>query len=373
MSKYAPPNITTGGVQTTSKTIPRITFSHDSVFDGIKKLAEFVDYIFYVDSNEVLQFKAKTGVPSGIIFDNTNIISADVSYDLDSVKNRIYVYGGRQLVATPTESFTSNGLGSIYTINYKPSNTAIKVNSISQKGDLFLSNTSIAQSGINYLVKYHDKQIVFVSGTTIGNSIPKSGSGISIDYQVQRQIIKVITNDNVLDSNQARDIAKNQLELKKNPLKEVNINVQGLIDISPGTTALVNISTEGIVNETLDVLQCGYDFNKENNLTERVLSVKLSQRITNITDVLKALLLKIKSLETQKFDSEGIMTRLLSFTGSMGIQVKDWSISKRYIGHSFILNHPVNGILGSPALAVDGQQIVLGWAGSDWSTTISGT
>jgi hypothetical protein len=388
MAKYAS-EITTTNVSVTSKIITRITFTHDSVFDAIKKLCEFVNYIFYVDENKDLHFEAKIGISSGLTFDSTNILESSVSNDVDDVKNKIFVYGAKQLVATPTESFIGTGTGSVFTLNFKPHNTSVQVNGVDQKGDLFLGSTSTPQSGINYLVSYNDKTIIFVSGNSLGNSIPKNGSTVTVDYQVSRQIIKVaeddnsevsygtrsmiIQNDNITDPNEARDIAKNQLKLNKDPLKEVNLKIQGLINISAGTTALVNIVTENVLNETLDVIECTYDFNKENCYTEQVLRVKLSQRIADITDVLKDLLAKVKALESQKIDSEGIITRLLSFTGSIGIGISGWEVKSRYIGNGYILGHPINALLGSPAVGVNGQQLVLGWAGSDWGIIRSGT
>ena len=377
MQKYAPLDFTTVNVAVTTVTLTRQTFKRISLFDCLKQLADLAgNFYFYVDENKDLHFAPKNTVSSGISFDNTNVTKSDFVTDVQSVKNRFYVYGARQLIQYPTQTFVADGVGSVFTLTYPPSNTKVQVSGVFKKGDIYMgaqNNTS----GADYLVSYNDKQIIFVSGTAYGySSIPGNLVNVVVDYSQSRPIVKLaedfssiaaygkrsaeIVDENIVDPQMAINIAKSQLALNKDPKIQGNLAVKGVVIATPGQTCNVDFPYEGQPSQTMNILEAKYTFNTINNFSERVLSVKVSQRVANITDVLKNLLMDVKRLQAGQVDNTTLMTRLISGVGSVGLQVPSWKIKTRTSGHSFILGHTTNGKLGSPYLAIDGQQILLG-------------
>jgi hypothetical protein len=376
MTKYGPSNITVTNVNATAVTLPRISFNQLNVFDIIRQLAELSDFIFYVDSEKDLHFEQKDSVSSGLTLDSSNTVRVDVREDLSAVKNQVFVYGARQLVAAPQESFVSDGAGSVFTLENQPNNTKVNSSGTDLIGGLFDANIQPA-SGTQYMVSFYDQKIVFVSGTDLGySSIPTSGTIVTVDYQVNRPIVKLINDaasqaaygirtetivdENILDGQTAKTIATNTLALKKDPPKQVNVDIYGITSMTPGQTVQLNQPYQNIVNQTYSIIEARYNFNIRNNMSDRVLKIKASERVRDITDVLKDLILSVNALKAGQIDTSQILTRIETFTGSFGLRMQTAAIRTNHIGNSFILGHPVNGVLGSPALSVLGSQIVLG-------------
>ena len=377
MQKYAPLDFTTTHVQATTVILSRQTFKRMNLFDCLKQLADLsINYFFYVDENKDLHFEPKNTVSSGVLFDNTNTEKSEFVTDVTSVKNRVYVYGARQQVQYPTETFTADGTGSVFTLKYNPSNTKVQVSGSFKKGDIYQGSQN-ATSGPDYLVSYNDKKIIFLSGTAYGyTSIPGSLVQVAVDYARSAPIVKLaedfgsisaygkrsmeVIDENIVDPQMAVNIAKSQLAINKDPKIQGNLQVRGVVIATPGQTCSVDFPYEGRSMQTMNILEARYTFNTINNYSERVLTVKVSQRIADITDVLKNLMIDVKRLQAGQVDTSSITTRLISGTGSIGIQIPSWQVKTRTIGHSLIQGHPINGIMGSPALGIDGQQLLMG-------------
>ncbi len=50
--------------------------------------------------------------------------------------------------------------------------------------------TNSLESGVDYLVSYQDKEIIFTSGTAIGSSVPANGGSILVRYNREVPIVK---------------------------------------------------------------------------------------------------------------------------------------------------------------------------------------
>jgi hypothetical protein len=363
MQKYAPSGFTTTGVTTISTVIPRLVFKQKSIFDCLMQLIELAgDFFFYVDEDKILYVLANSSVSSGVTINNTNCLSSNFRENIDNVKNKIYVYGDRQLVTQGIQTFTSNGIGSSYTLNDSPTSTKLTYAGSVWTGGVLNMNITPA-SGVQYLVNYQDKKIVLVSGTYNGNNILPNGSNFTVEYQISRPIVKVVQDQNSIDAyglrmesindkaikdpDMAKSIATSKLELKRNPLLEGNCNLQGVVSLTPGNTVTVNLPNKNQVNETYDIIEANYMFNKANNRADKVLSVRLNERIPTITDVLKDMLLNIKRLDSADIDTTAIIPRIFSFTGSEGIGSTTLSVSSRNINDSFVVGHPINGVMGN--------------------------
>lgn len=158
MSKYAPAGFTTTNVDTVSITLKRMVFRHDSLFDAFRKLTDLAgdDYYFYVDENKDLHFTKKGSTSSGVTLDGTNVTRSRFKVDAENIVNRVWVYGAKQLVKVPQESFTADGVGSVFTLDYKPHNTQVQVGGVEKKGGV-LNILSTSPSGVDYLVNYEDQ------------------------------------------------------------------------------------------------------------------------------------------------------------------------------------------------------------------------
>jgi len=112
-----------------------------------------------------------------------------------SVFNEIWVYGDRYLDAYKETLTAGSPLGgSLFTLEYKPSNTQVTVSgAIIQPGAI--ANFSLTPgSNVKYLVNYADQTIVFTSGTLQGANVPTTGNSVIIDYMRDLPIVKVGNN-----------------------------------------------------------------------------------------------------------------------------------------------------------------------------------
>lgn len=379
MTKYAPSILTTTNVQTTQTTLTRIQFKQVTIFDALKELADFSGFTFYIDTSLDLHFEQKGTVASGLVFDETNVLKSIFKSDVDAVRNRVFVYGDRQLVAHPTETFTADGVGSAFSLQDPPFNVKVDVSGTIQTGEV-LDASDVPPSGTQYLVDFHGQQIIFVSGTQLGyNAIPGSLQPITVDYDVSRPIIKfardsssisqfqprteIIVDNNIKDAQQAKDAARNFISRKKQPPLQGNLMVQDVVAITPGQTAIVNQPDQNVSNQSLLILEAKYTFNTDTLQSDNVLQIKVNQRVSDITDFFKDLAVAVKKLQAQNVDTTGVLSRLEFATGSFGMRVSEWQVRSRTIGTSFVLGHPLNGKLGSPAPAQQGGQVVLGSGG----------
>lgn len=383
MTKYAP-TITTNNVQVTTKTINHITFNHTSLFDALRKLAEESEHFFYIDVDKDLHLEPKGSTSSGVVADGTNIIDANFNKNIDDVRNDIWVYGDRYLVAAPTLTFTADGTGSVFSTTYKPRNTDVQVNGSIQLGGV-AEMTSVPTTGTEYLVDFHNKEIIFVSGTNTGNHIPISGDSITINYHRDRPIIKrasddtsqvrtkgarseVIVDKAIKDPRMARDIAKRVLTEGKTPRFEGTVVLKDIVDLTPGNTILVNLPTYNINNVDYRMVSVKYSLDKLSLTSDEVLTVKINERIKDFADVIKDVIVKVKELQAGDIDTADGLSRLVFTPGSMGFRVNDYTVRTNNMLDSFTLGHPERGVLGKRndlgAGSINNNQIVWTSAGS---------
>lgn len=336
ISKYTN-NITTVNVNGSGAFIDRIAFNQKPVYDALRQLSELSGFTFYVDVNKDLHFEPIGSISSGFTFDSGNIITSDFNQQRDTLYNQIWVYGDRYLDGYK-ETFNAGSPlgGSIFTLTYKPHNTQVSVSgAIIQPGDIYLQATNPG-SNIRYLVDYNDKRIIFTSGTNQGANIPQSGNSVVVDYKRSLPIVKVgdnesskaqygtrvkvIVDKDIKDPETATQIMQSELEDLGNPATEGNLDIYGFYNVIPGNTVVVNMPNQNVSNITYNVLESTYDFSKENNLSDEVLSLKVSKKIKDFTDVMKQALLDIKKLQGNDISDSDVITRFQFTTGSVLIR-----------------------------------------------------
>lgn len=394
MTKYAPVGFTTTNVEVTSTTLSRLVFKAKNLFDALIQLAELTenaDWLFWVDEDKDLHFTKMNQVSSGVTLNNTNVLTSTFKELIDDVKNKVTVYGTRILVSNGAQTIVADGVGSVFQLNGNPHNTDIVVDGVHQDGAILFANQE-PTSGTNYMVNFYDAQIVFASGTALGySSIPASGASVVANYDVSRPIIKVqqdvtsvnayglrtetVTDENIEDPQMASSVAKSQLALKKDPLTQGNLGLQGVYNLVPGQTVVVDLPNKNIDLQTQDIVSCKYNFNTDNNFHEEVLKVVTSEKIGDITDVLKELILNFKQLNIMTVDQAAVVPKLFQYIGSVGVTVPTYHVSSRTLNDSFTLDHPQNGVLGvvgSPNTgSITGATWVSGIIGTGWDKALS--
>lgn len=346
--------ITTTNVQVTTTTLSKKKYNHVNCYDAIKELAELSDFYFYVDVNMDLHFAPLSTVSSGIVLNSSNVTDGEILMTEQGMVNSIWVYGDRQLFAVPTETFIGDGTGSVFTTKYNPNNTLVKVSGAQKKGDVF-NQLSTAISGQDYLVDYENSKIIFTSGTLPGNNIPGNLVNVTVDYQRSVPIVKqgdddtsitshgikedVVIDKNIKDPKTAVDIVNKTLQLKKSPFMQGTLRVQGVTNLTPGTTILVNLPQQNISSQVYTILEANYEFNPENNFSEQVMTVKIADKVNTFVDTIKKIFLQLRKLEATDASDSDIISRLKSATGSAGLRVSSWQVLNRGggLGSSFIV------------------------------------
>ena len=335
-------DITTNNVDVTTTTLERIAFNHTSVYEAFKQLAELSGFMFYIDNDKDLHFEIRNSISSGFTFNNTNILNSNFETNREDFSNIIWVYGDRQLTTAPREIFTQTAsLGSVITLNYKPSNTNVSVLGSIYKGGIFNLVAGTSVSGLDYLVNYEDRQIIFVSGTTVGYSkiLPNTGSAVIV-YERSVPIVKfgqddasitafgpkekVIIDKSIKDPLTARKLLLSELE-NSLPLDRVNLQLNGWFALTPGNTCIVNIPNFNL-NKTVGILDVGYEFNPSNVRSENVISVGLDNKMGDLTDQISDLNRRLKKIEALDADDSDLITRLHFSIGSVIAVGSRWNV-----------------------------------------------
>lgn len=373
------PEISSDSIYVTSTTLNSITFKHKSVFNAIRDLADIVGYDFWVDEQKALQFAPQEYVSSGYVFNNANLIgSAKMVIDRNDLFNEIYVYGGKNLIGW-REDFVATG-GSVYTLEYKPFNPYVTTDGVKQMGHR-QNQTTALQSGTQYLVDFDNKYIIFTSGTSCGDNIPHLGSAIIVQYDRSRPVVKyisdptsisaygrrtkIIQNDEIVDPVIAQTIATSQLGIDKDPKKQSDVKVKNISSLTLGQTVTVDLPNQNINSESYRILELTWNINKENLLLESVLSVRVSQRLKEVTDVLAKIISEQKKLQAEGIDPSDVITKIYNIGGDVAFGEFSWDVSTRIIGSAFVLDHNVWGQL-------DGPGILDGYSGTSWGIVRSG-
>lgn len=355
-------DISYSGVQDSATIVPRIAFNQKNVYDSIKQLADLADYNFYVDTSKDLHFEPKSSVSSGYTFYSGNTLSADFKEQRDTIYNQIWVYGDRYLDGYK-ETFTAGSPlgGSIFSLIYNPHNTEITVNgSIIQPGAIEQMSATPG-SNVKYLVNYDNKQITFTSGTSQGNNVPASGASVIVNYKRSLPIVKVGDNEtskaqygtrvkiiqdkNIKDPLTAEQILASELDRNGEPIVQGTIEVQGVVDITPGQTAIVDFPNQGVDNKVYDIIEADYSLDKKSLLSDNVLTVKVNKKINDVTDTIKDILNQLKKIQSADISDSDVITRLQTSTGSITVAA-DWTrISQKTVaGDTLIWGNSLYGV-----------------------------
>ena len=356
-------------VDTTDVTIPRISFNQQSVFEGLKQLADLARYYFFVDTDKDLNFKQRESVVSNVVLDNTNIVASTFDTVREGMANKAWVYGDRYLTGTKEildvgSPFVGGISGSVFTLLNKPHNTNVETSASPGsllKGGIF--DFGVATSGTDYLVNFEDKQIILISGTDIGyNTIPASGGSIITNYDKETPIVKfgirrssidafgpkevVLRDKSIKDPRLAIDTLQRILE-QDQPIEKIELELKGWFTFNVGETVTTTLKDFDIDNELLPILNITYKFDAETVRNERIIKVRLKTKVPDITDEFTSIAQRLTALESQETVSSEFLTRLEVGLGSIIAVGSVWAVKARSLGSSFILGKGPHGVTGA--------------------------
>jgi len=373
--------ITTNNVQD-GPIIDHIGFNRRPIFDCCKQLAVIADYQFYVDADNDLHFESEAAAASNETLYSGNSYITRFTRDRGDMYNSIYVYGGRRTVRFE-DSWIADG-GSVFTMTYKPISPYVIASGIKQVGWI-KELSALAPAGTDYLHDYDNKQLIFVSGTQEGANIPASGVAINAQYGRKVPVVKYassresiaaygkkekrVVNEEIQDPREATALAKALVAKYKNPVTMGEVHVEGLNNLTPGHTIDVDFPFDGVNNETHIISEVNYNLTPVTLQNGRFVNMRTNRNPNTLTDAMQDIIDRLTNLEASRVDESDIITRLDLFTGSYTTSVDEWSVKRRTVGSSFILNSPVYGPLGT----VTGTQPYLGDSRGAWIYMVSGT
>ena len=354
--------ITWNNINVTTVKLDKITFNNKSLYDCIKDLATLAGFYFYVDVDKDLHFEERNSISSGETFSKGNIISSTFTDTDFDIFNKVIVYGDRQL--TGAQEVFGVQAGSVYALDDKPSNVVVTgspyiPDNVIQPGGILNVNDPLNEN-VHFLVDYQAAQVILTSGTTAGDNVGWTGSGVYIDYQRSSPLIsikqdttsqssygkkdKIIVDRNIKDIYEANKKATSYLSEHKDPTLMGNIDVYAITNITPGHTCIVDMPFNNIISQTYTILEAAYVFNIKNNFSNKVLRLKLNKKVKNFIDYFKEQELRLRALEGTMIDT-GI-TNLETATGSVTVDTNYYAIS-RDIGSAFYFHIPGHNLFNS--------------------------
>ena len=89
----------------------------------------------------------------------------------------------------------------------------------------------------------------------------------------------------------------------------------------------------------IDILEVKYNFIKKSELSDSVVSVKVSRRLADVTDTIKQLVLDVKQLQSTDILVTDVISRMEFSVGSFGMRVKNWKVKENTatgsVGHLY--------------------------------------
>ena len=269
--------------------IQRIVFNHTNCYDAIRQLAENSGFIFWVDLDKQLHFEKEQTTFSNFSLSSGNVLNSNFRVQRSNIFNKVWTYGDRYLAGYRELYGVGSLTGSVANTIYKPHNTLVEWQGAIHKGGIYGMNFTPG-SETQYLVNFNDKQIIFTSGTSLGDNVPTAGSGL-IFYDRDLPIVKygedrssvseygkrdmVIINKDIKDPNMAADLMKANLNKYKSPLWEGTLKVKNILNANLGEMIQVNLPWQNATGSDYQIIETIHNFNTENNKRQSVLTIKV--------------------------------------------------------------------------------------------------
>lgn len=325
-----------GQFEPTVFTIKRVQFNFQFLYDVLMKLAESINYTFYVDLNDTFHFVPIRNRINNTVFemDSFERGSANFSTDLSDLVNSVVVKGGL-VKSEPFEEVLPDMYSlTRWTLKHKPLSTTFEeeegvfvVQHVKYKSDPSGTWWKIAypvgieglhsEDEFEYMMNYNEKLIYSTKKNAQGEYIPNIdtsgdivGQKLSVVYAYEVPIIFKTKNlesvkeyglyEDILDISYAndrllaRELAEEHLNIYSKPLISGSLKTWFYRDFLLGDMVRLHITTDTDfeVNDFLMLSEIKYSFTK--NEVRTTLSFNDKSRLST---VIKSILDRIRDIE----------------------------------------------------------------------------
>jgi len=303
------------GVTSTSITLEKFVCDEEVAYDLIKKLADTLNWQFYTDINGVFYFEPKGSTASGFTFtvgSNCRKLG-QWKFDKTKLKNSVTVVGDKRNFTTEDDTFEADGIGSVYTLTYKPATfTRVTREGIEQKGGLEDVTTNPA-----YYVDGEAQQIITVGAWTSGDDITTSYD-YAVPIKIEMEDGPSITNygqhdiilyDRTLKTrDDAREYANKYLQQYSTPFTQGKILTEELT-LEPGQTCRV-VDSFANIDETFVMKDVRMRY------PEATTEIVVGTEEYRSYDYIKGIDERVKKLERALGGDVEVVTNIKSYTHS---------------------------------------------------------
>ena len=348
-------------------TLTKFICNHATIKDRMDALANALNWQYYFNDNDGYVYFEPKGFYSNAYVLQTGvniIIPPKWNDDKDEMVNVLDIVGAVQEVET-TESFNGDGVTKIFTITNVPNSTKVYVGGVLKYG-----GTAGSSATYDYVVDKTLKKISFTSAPGAGSGnvqinysyyVPtpvrlKRPASIGT-YEVHQKTLTLtdvtLVNDAIIRGNKMLDVFQNPfintvLRAKKLSSAVVPLDVGNRVNV-----------VDTINGKNVWVVITKYAMNYPCSYDELIVGDKELQT----ADVDANLADRLSALERQNLSSQQILTSLVGVGVNFRMRRKKITVTRTPINDSFILGHPINGILGNGTILF-GMTNYANWSGS---------
>lgn len=340
-------------------------------YERCKKLADTINWYFYYNPRtDKVYFEPRqyTTNPNTI---NENVLTSTINWEDDTTElYNVLTVSGANIQTQTTEYFSGNGSKTVFALAYKPESIKVYVGGSLKKGGQYDTPNT------DYYIEKESKNVYF-------RSAPPSGTNnIQVDYSyssplqmrltrpvsiiVYGEKHKYITFNDVTTTFDLQTRANELIDTYSKPFIISKFKVKNTIDYGyrVGQKILINDTLITHRTETLVIRKIKY--NLRTIYDEIECGDKEFRLDTFITFNVEY---RVKKLEEEMVKDIDILYNLIQLSHSITHRRKSIRRIVNRINDSFVLGHPVNGILGRGKVLEDFEGGVSSWSGSSCSIT----
>lgn len=349
--KYAP-DIDTSAVVDPGRTLESFRLAYESLFDAIKKLADRVDYQFYVDNTKTLHFEPQGFDQTTKTFEQGGIIkSFNTRPNKKKLINEAIIFGGKRDVRE-RETFNGDGSQTVFQTVYKPHDPDVFVDGNHLQGGA-QGTTSLSQA--DYVYDVDSREFTFANPPSSGTDNIEINYSRSIPIQAIARDSESIseyglhqeqqTDQNIKKQAEAESVAQSLVDEYNEPPEEASATIVGVHELKAGQSVEFDVPSLGVSSQTYPIVGITYTWGSSGY----EIDLQLNEEPKKLADILKTIRDRVKT--TQGFDSGvlDLIRKIQDYSDSVSTG-DSLDIDSRPVNDSFILGSPSNGVMGEDKL-----------------------
>ncbi len=185
INKYCP-GFTGNNVVSGAPEVEYIKFDYERPTEAFKRLSEYVGWQWYVDYYKNVQFFENYNAYAPVeINSSTAIRKLKHDIDIQGLRNRVFVLGGKFLSDFQTFEYVADGKERIWVLAHEPYLPSVEVSEVTKTIGL---ESVDDESGYDYMYSQREKYIRCSSHTTT----PANGATMSFTYKYPMDVITMV-------------------------------------------------------------------------------------------------------------------------------------------------------------------------------------